>query len=65
MKSDLFPAFSKGSSINAAAEKEDNMAFMYLDTDTDSDFLNGFKHKIIIRFIKMQAQKVIIIECLW
>jgi len=27
-----------GSSINAAADKEDNMVFINLGTDTDSDF---------------------------
>jgi len=42
--------------MNAAAEKEDNMAFINLDMDTDSDFLNVFKRKNIIHFIKMQAQ---------
>ena len=34
---------------------EDSMAFMYFDTDTDSDFVNGFKHKNIIHFKKIQA----------
>jgi hypothetical protein len=54
-RSDLLPAFSKGSSINAAAEKEDNMALMNLGTDTDFGFLNGLKRKNIIHFSKMQA----------
>ena len=35
---ELFPAFNKGSNINAAAGKEDNMIFINLGTDTDSDF---------------------------
>ena len=36
---DLFPAYNSGTIINAAAEKEDNMAFINLDMmDTDSVF---------------------------
>jgi len=37
-RAELLPVFNKGSSINAAAEKEDNMAFINLGTDTDTDF---------------------------
>jgi len=41
------------------------MALINRGKDTDFGFLNGFKRKNIIRFKKMQAQKVIIVGCLW
>ena len=37
-RAELFPAFNNGRNINAAAEREDNMVFINLGTDTDSDF---------------------------
>ena len=55
MRSDLLPLFSNGSNMHAATGKEDIMAFMYFDTGTGSDFVNGFKHKNIIHFKKIQA----------
>ena len=64
-RAELFPAFNKGSNINAAAEREDNMVFINLGTDTDSDFLNGLKHKNIIHFQKIQGETVFIFCYLW
>jgi hypothetical protein len=49
----------------AAAEKEDNMAFINLGTDSDLRVLNGFKHKNIIRLQKIQEQGVFIFYVLW
>ena len=39
-RAELLPVFNKGSNINAVADREDNMVFINLgtDTDTDSDF---------------------------
>lgn len=62
---DLFPAFNRGSNINATAGVEDSMAFMNLVTDTDLDFLNGLKDKNIIHFQKIQGETVFIFYELW
>jgi len=53
----LLPVFSRGSIINAAAEKEDNMALMNLGTDTDFGFLNGLKRKILSTFRKYKVKQ--------
>jgi hypothetical protein len=37
-RAELFPVFNNGSNINAAADREDDMVFINLGTDTDSDF---------------------------
>jgi len=41
------------------------MVFINLGTDTDSDFLNGLKHKNIIHFQKIQGETVFIFCYLW
>jgi len=41
------------------------MVFINLGTDTDSDFLNGLKHKNIICFQKIQGETVFIFYYLW
>jgi hypothetical protein len=37
-RADLLPVFNKGSSIKAAAGKEDNIVLINLGTDTDFNF---------------------------
>lgn len=41
------------------------MALMNLGTGTDFGFLNGLKHKNIIRFQKIQGETVFIFYYLW
>jgi hypothetical protein len=65
-RAELLPVFNKGNSINAAADKEDdNMVFINFGTDTGFGFLNGLKHKNIIRFQKIQGETVFIFHYLW